>query len=100
MADRETEFVAKLSAGVGTLNAAAWDRLTGGDPFVSHAFLSALEDSGSVGKGTGWTPAAILVEDDSSHLLAAAPAYLKLHSQGDYVFDHGWADAFERAGGT
>lgn len=100
MADREVEVIAKLASGVGGLNAAAWDRLTGGDPFVSHAFLSALEKSGSVGRGTGWTPATILVEDDASHLTAAAPAYLKTHSQGEYVFDHGWADAFERAGGT
>ena len=100
MADRETEVVAKLSSGVSGLNATAWDRLTGGDPFVSHAFLSTLEQSGSVGKGTGWTPATILVEDEASHLIGAAPAYLKTHSQGEYVFDHGWADAFERAGGT
>jgi predicted N-acyltransferase len=101
MADRETGVVAKLSAGVGGLNATAWDRLAGkDDPFVSHAFLSALEKSGSVGKGTGWTPAAILIEDDGSHLVSAAPAYLKTHSQGEYVFDHAWADAFERAGGT
>jgi predicted N-acyltransferase len=100
MADRESEVIAKLSAGVGGLNAAAWDRLAADDPFVGHAFLSALEASGSVGKGTGWTPATILIEDDSSHLTAAAPAYLKTHSQGEYVFDHGWADAFERAGGT
>jgi predicted N-acyltransferase len=100
MADRETEVVAKIASGVSGLNAAAWDRLAGEDPFVSHAFLSALEDSRSVGPGTGWTPAAILVEDDSSHLLAAAPAYLKTHSQGEYVFDHGWADAYERAGGA
>ena len=100
MADRETEVVAKLSSGVGGLNAAAWDRLAGGDPFVSHAFLAALEKSGSVGKGTGWTPATILVEDGADHLVAAAPAYLKTHSQGEYVFDHAWADAFERAGGA
>jgi hypothetical protein len=100
MADREQEVIAKLSAGVGGLNATAWDRLAGDDPFVSHAFLSALEKSGSVGQGTGWTPATILVEDDASHLVAVAPAYLKTHSQGEYVFDHGWADAFERAGGT
>jgi len=100
MADREAEFVAKIAAGVSGLNAQAWDRIAGySDPFVSHAFLSALEGSGSVGPGTGWTPAPILVEDDSSHLLAAAPAYLKSHSQGEYVFDHGWADAWERAGG-
>jgi uncharacterized protein len=100
MADRETEVVAKLASGVGGLNAGAWDRLAGDDPFVSHAFLAALEKSGSVGKGTGWTPATILVEDGADHLVAAAPAYLKLHSQGEYVFDHAWADAFERAGGT
>ena len=100
MADRETEVVAKLTSGVSGLNKTAWDRIAGDDPFVSHAFLSALEVSESVGKGTGWTPATILVEDDSSHLISAAPAYLKTHSQGEYVFDHGWADAFERAGGT
>jgi hypothetical protein len=99
MADRESEIVAKIASGVSGLNAHAWDRLGNGDPFVSHAFLSALEDSRSVGPGTGWTPAPILVEDDASHLVAAAPAYLKSHSQGEYVFDHGWADAWQRAGG-
>lgn len=99
MADRETEVLAKIASGVSGLNAAAWDRLAGGDPFLSHAFLSALEDSGSVGPRTGWTPAPILVEGEASHLVAAAPAYLKTHSQGEYVFDHGWADAWERAGG-
>lgn len=99
MADRETEIIAKIASGVAPLNARAWDRLSGSDPFVSHAFLSALEDSGSVGPGTGWTPAPILVEDDADHLIAAAPAYLKSHSQGEYVFDHSWAEAWERAGG-
>ena len=99
MADRESEIVAKIASGVAGLNAHAWDRLAGGDPFVSHAFLAALEDSGSVGPGTGWTPAPILIEDDGAHLVAAAPAYLKTHSQGEYVFDHGWAEAWERAGG-
>jgi predicted N-acyltransferase len=99
MADRESEIVAKIASGVSGLNAQAWDRLTGDNPFVSHAFLAALEESGSVGPGTGWTPAPILVEDDDSHLVAASPAYLKTHSQGEYVFDHGWAEAWERAGG-
>jgi len=99
MADRETEIIAKIASGVSALNPCAWDRLVEGDPFLSHAFLSALEDSGSVGPGTGWTPAPILVEDDADHLIAAAPAYLKSHSQGEYVFDHGWAEAWERAGG-
>src|SRR5438445_12025817 len=99
MADRETEIIAKIASGVSGLNARAWDRLAGSDPFLSHAFLSSLEDSGSVGPGTGWTPAPILVEDEGGHLVTAAPAYLKTHSQGEYVFDHGWAEAWERAGG-
>jgi hypothetical protein len=99
MADRESEIVAKIASGVSALNARAWDRLAGTDPFLSHAFLSALEDSRSVGPGTGWTPAPILVEDEAEHLVAAAPAYLKTHSQGEYVFDHGWAEAWQRAGG-
>jgi len=98
MADRESEVVAKIASAVSGLNAYAWDRLTGGDPFLSHAFLSSLEDSGSVGPGTGWTPAPILIEDEGK-LVGTAPAYLKTHSQGEYVFDHGWADAWERAGG-
>src|SRR5438105_974085 len=99
MADQESEFVAKIASGVAGLNARAWDRLAGSDPFLSHAFLSSLEDSASVGPGTGWTPAPILVEDEGGHLVTAAPAYLKTHSQGEYVFDHGWAEAWERAGG-
>jgi predicted N-acyltransferase len=99
MADREAEFIAKIVAGVSGINAGAWDRLGSGDPFISHAFLAALEESGSVGPGTGWTPAPIIVEDDADHLIGAAPAYLKTHSQGEYVFDHGWAEAWQRAGG-
>ena len=99
MADRESQIVARLASGVARIDPALWDSLTGnGDPFVSHAFLSALEDSGSVGEGSGWTPLPILVEQDGQGV-AAAPAYLKTHSQGEYVFDHGWAEAFERAGG-
>jgi uncharacterized protein len=99
MADRESDIIAKVASGVSNLNASAWDSLAGGDPFVSHAFLSALEESKSVGRGTGWTPAPILIEDEADHLLAAAPAYLKTHSQGEYVFDQGWAEAWEGAGG-
>jgi uncharacterized protein len=99
MADRETEIIAKIASGISGLNARAWDRLAESNPFVSHAFLSALEMSGSVGRGTGWTPAPILIEDDAAHLVSAAPAYLKTHSQGEYVFDHGWAEAWTRAGG-
>ena len=99
MADREAEVLAKIASGIAGLNGKAWDRLGDGDPLLSHAFLSALEDSGSVGPGTGWTPAPVLIEDGASRLVAAATAYLKTHSQGEYVFDHGWADAWQRAGG-
>ena len=99
MADRESEVLARIASGVSAIGAEQWDSLGGGHPFVSHAFLSGLEQSGSVGAATGWTPAPILVEDGET-LAAAAPAYLKAHSQGEYVFDHGWADAWERAGGA
>ena len=99
MADRESEVLARIGSGVAMLDPLDWDALATGDPFLSHAFLSALEDSGSVGAGTGWTPAPILIEGEGG-LAAAAPAYLKSHSQGEYVFDHGWADAWERAGGA
>jgi predicted N-acyltransferase len=98
VADRESEILARLAGGVAQVEAAQWDALAGGDPFLSHAFLASLEDSGSVGPGTGWSPTPILIEEEGA-LLAAAPAYLKSHSQGEYVFDHGWAEAWERAGG-
>ena len=98
MADRESEVIARLASGVAGIDAADWDALAGGDPFLSHAFLSALEDSGSVGPGTGWTPAPILIEDQGA-VIGAAPAYLKSHRQGEYVFDHGWAEAWINAGG-
>lgn len=69
------------------------------NPFVKHAFLLALEESGSAVPRTGWGGAHVVVKDDAGSLLACAPAYLKSHSQGEYVFDHGWADAYRRAGG-
>jgi hypothetical protein len=100
MADREPEILARIAPGVSALDAAIWDALGASHPFTSHAFLAALEESGSVGRGTGWTPAPILVENELGTLVGAAPAYLKTHSQGEYVFDHGWADAWERAGGA
>lgn len=78
---------------------ATWDALVPGEqPFLRHAFLSSLEDSGSVSQRTGWTPAHRLLIDTSGQLTAALPAYVKTHSFGEYVFDHGWADACERAG--
>jgi uncharacterized protein len=91
---------ARVAPSVGSLPAAEWDALAGGNPFMSHPFLTALEDSGSVGSGTGWTPAPIVIADAGGRLAGALPAYLKSHSQGEYVFDHAWADAWHRAGGS
>lgn len=68
------------------------------DPFTTHRFLTALETSGSVGEGTGWMPRP-MVARAAGQVIAVAPLYLKSHSQGEYVFDHGWAEAVERAGG-
>ncbi|OOY23213.1 GNAT family N-acetyltransferase [Thioclava sediminum] len=68
------------------------------DPFTTHRFLAALEASGSVGPGTGWD-ARHLVARMGDRIIGVAPLYVKSHSQGEYVFDHGWADAYERAGG-
>lgn len=85
---------------VGAIAQPVWDNLAGDDnPFTSHAFLTALEDSGSVGEGTGWLPAPLALENDAGEMLAVMPSYLKQHSQGEYVFDHGWADAWHHAGG-
>ena len=97
----DSDLIARAAPAVGALPADQWDRLAGpGNPFMSHAFLTALEDSGSVGPGTGWSPAPLVIEDGRGSLLAAVPAYLKGHSQGEYVFDYAWADAWERAGGS
>jgi hypothetical protein len=93
--------VLRIGSGVAEVDAAQWDACAGGgNPFVAHAFLSILEESGSVGPGTGWTPLPLLLDAPDGRLAAAAPAYLKDHSQGEYVFDHGWADAWMRAGGA
>ncbi|HXH00255.1 MAG TPA: GNAT family N-acetyltransferase [Sphingomicrobium sp.] len=98
MADREPQLVARIARGVAAIDGKVWDSLAGdGDPFLSHAFLSLLESSGSVGDATGWSPLPLIVERDG-HAVAAAPAYLKTHSQGEYVFDHGWAEAWQRSG--
>jgi uncharacterized protein len=71
------------------------------DPFLAHAFLKALEDAGSVGGRTGWLPQHLTLKTGGEATLAAcAPCYLKSHSQGEYVFDRGWAEAYERAGGS
>ena len=96
----EGDLMVRVAAGVKALPATQWDALTGGsNPFMTHAFLTALEDSGSVGPGTGWDPLPLVIEDASGRLQAALPLYAKGHSQGEYVFDHAWADAWHRAGG-
>ncbi|MGF1562428.1 MAG: GNAT family N-acetyltransferase [Geminicoccaceae bacterium] len=90
----------KLVQGIERIDAAAWDACAGADnPFVGHTFLSIMEASGSASGETGWLPLHVLVEDDGGQVHGCAPMYVKSHSYGEYVFDWGWADAFERAGG-
>jgi predicted N-acyltransferase len=89
-----------VTTGLGGVDATEWNTLAGSDnPFVSHAFLSSLEESGCVGKRSGWSPAHLIVSREGGSLVAAAPCYLKSHSMGEYVFDRGWAEAYEHAGG-
>lgn len=68
------------------------------DPFTTHRFLTLLEATGSVGPGTGWQPRPLVLRDAAT-VIAVAPLYVKSHSQGEYIFDHGWAEALDRAGG-
>ena len=89
-----------LHKSIHEIGPADWDLCAGsGNPFVSHAFLSTVEDSGSASARTGWLPQHLAVRDEAGKLLACAPMYAKSHSYGEYVFDHGWARAFEQAGG-
>ncbi len=100
MADSSTEIVARIGRGVADFDAVQWDACAGqGNPFVGHAFLSILEESGSATARTGWQPLPIAVDGADGRLAGVAPAYAKSHSQGEYVFDHAWADAWQRAGG-
>jgi predicted N-acyltransferase len=107
-----SNFTARVVTSIAAIDAATWDACANPpgrtfedaegerfNPFITHAFLYALEASGSVGGRTGWAPAHLTVEDAGGRMVAAAPCYLKSHSQGEYVFDHAWADAYERAGG-
>lgn len=102
----EAALTARIHPSVGDIPEADWNRLAGGaNPFVSHEFLTILEDSGSVGRlhedsGTGWQSAPLVLEDGTGRLLGAMPSYLKQHSQGEYVFDYAWADAYHHAGGS
>jgi predicted N-acyltransferase len=70
------------------------------NPFISHDFLSSLEESGSVRARAGWQPMHLLAEEKGGRLMGAVPCYVKSHSRGEYVFDHGWAEAYEHAGGS
>jgi predicted N-acyltransferase len=100
MPEDHPQSTVKLASSIDAVVAGEWDACAGGaNPFVGHAFLKALEESGSVGPGTGWRPAHLLLEDPCGSLIGAAPLYLKSHSWGEYVFDQGWAEAWERAGG-
>ena len=87
----------EIAPGVCDLDPVAWDALTDGSPFLSHAFLSALEKTGCVDSGTGWQACPLLVKE-GSRLLGAMPLYAKSHSYGEYVFDWSWANAFEQQG--
>jgi uncharacterized protein len=90
----------KIVPRLADIPAAEWDACAGADnPFLSHAFLEALEASGSATSQTGWLPQHLALEDDDGKLMGAVPLYLKSHSYGEYVFDWGWASAYERAGG-
>lgn len=97
--DSLPELTLALHRTIAEIPAAEWDACAGDNPFVSHAFLAALEESGSVSPQTGWLPQHAALRDVGGRLVACAPCYAKSHSQGEYVFDHGWADAYERAGG-
>ncbi len=87
----------ELITSFNNISATDWDGLTDGTPLLSHAFLSALENSGSVGAGTGWMPYPLVVKQ-GDQLIGAMPLYLKSHSYGEYVFDWAWADAYQRSG--
>ncbi len=108
---RSEAFAVRVASCIGDVAAADWDAcaqgpkptLRGGpypaNPFISHAFLEAMEASGSATGATGWLPHHLLLEDCSGALIGCMPCYLKSHSLGEYVFDHGWAEAYAQAGG-
>ncbi|HLF58920.1 MAG TPA: GNAT family N-acetyltransferase [Alphaproteobacteria bacterium] len=100
MPDGREAATVRVAASISEIDAAAWDACAGGDnPFVSHAFLAACEDSRSAMAETGWLARHLALEDSAGALIGAVPLYAKSHSQGEYVFDHGWADAYNQAGG-
>jgi len=93
----------RVLSSIGEVAAAAWDACAGGggaNPFTRHAFLAALETSKSATARTGWQPQHLVAETADGDIIGAAPCYLKSHSRGEYVFDRGWAEAYEHAGGS
>ncbi len=100
MPDGGEQFTVKAHRAIDAIGAVAWDACAGADnPFLSYAFLEALEASESATAETGWLPQHLALEDASGRVVGVAPLYLKSHSYGEYVFDHGWAASYERAGG-
>lgn len=96
----KSAVTARIANGVSSIRAEDWNACSGtANPFVTHDFLSILEESDSAVAETGWQPIPIVIDGADGKPAAIAPAYGKSHSQGEYVFDHGWADAWERAGG-
>ncbi|HWB45760.1 MAG TPA: GNAT family N-acetyltransferase [Hyphomicrobiaceae bacterium] len=98
------ECVTEVVSRIADIAPADWDACANPDPalfnpFLSHAFLRCLEESGSVGGRTGWTPRHLVLKDATGEVAACAPCYVKSHSKGEYVFDYAWADAYLRAGG-
>ena len=99
MPDGSATLTLTLHAQISEVNHADWDACAGdGNPFVSHAFLSALEDSGSANARTGWLPQHAVLRREGGEIVGVVPMYAKSHSYGEYVFDHGWANALERIG--
>ncbi|MEP2945120.1 MAG: GNAT family N-acetyltransferase [Lentilitoribacter sp.] len=115
MPDTDKPLTVQTIAEISEVSKSDWDQFTGAskidsiasqtdstsgyNPFVSHDFLSSLEQSGSVSLETGWMPQHLVLSNSDGDILGALPSYVKSHSQGEYVFDHAWADAWERAGG-
>ena len=101
MPDGREEISVQVVTRIADIPAAVWDACAGtNNPFVSHAFLNALESSGSVSPETGWLPQHLFAADESGRVAACIPTYLKNHSYGEYIFDWGWAEAYEQAGGN
>ena len=98
------ELRLRVAHAIAEVSPEAWDACANPgsqyNPFIAYAFLAALESSNSVCARAGWQPMHLLASDGQGTLHGAAPCYIKSHSQGEYVFDHGWADAYERAGGS